>query len=97
MQDLPLGILIDWISGKPIPKKKTSLVCYPNDWKIPLINESEKLILHELRGIRNDMSHRPYLTYDSNIKKEVVRSIINNVRQIHNKLVEEIMKISKNS
>ena len=94
MQELPFGILINWVAGEPI-SKKFSLVCYPNDWETPLITEDEKRILHSLREIRNDMAHVPYLTYDGNIKREVVRKIINDVEPIHNKLVEEIIKNQK--
>lgn len=92
MQNLSFGLLINWIAGSPFPKKRISLVCYPADWNTPLINKSEKLILHDLRERRNDIAHVPYLTYNENLKKEVIRKIINNVRPIHHKLVEEIIK-----
>ncbi len=92
MQNLSLRLLINWVAGKPISKKQISLVCYPDDWNTPLINENEGLILHNLREIRNDLAHVPYLTYDVNLKKEVVRKIIDDVEPIHNKLVEEIIK-----
>lgn len=96
MQELSLGLLINWIAGEPISKKITSLVCYPNNWNVPLINKDEKVILHNLREIRNDMAHLPYLTYDANLKKEGVRKIIDDTYPIHNKLVEEIIKNQKN-
>lgn len=92
MQELPLGLLINWIAGEPFPKKRFPLVCYPDDWQTPLINENEKLVLQNLREIRNDMAHIPYLTYNVNLKKEVVRKVIDEVMPIHNKLVEEIIK-----
>ena len=65
------------------------------NWIKPLINEDERLILNSLREIRNDLAHVPYLTYDINLKKEVVRKMIDNVEPIHNKLVEEIIKNQK--
>jgi len=92
IQNLPFGLLIDWVGGKPISKKQVSLVCYPTNWKVPLLTEDEKLILHNLKEIRNDMAHIPYLTYDTNLRKEVVRKIIDEVCPIHHKLVEEIIK-----
>lgn len=92
MQNLSLGLLIDWIAGKPFPKKQITLVCYPVDWNTPLISKSERLILHNLREMRNDIAHVPYLTYNSNIKKDVVRKIIDDVQPIHHKLVKEIIK-----
>ena len=91
IQNLPLGLLIDWVAGQPIPKNK-KLVCYPNDWNIPLINKNERLVLHNLREMRNDIAHVPYLTYDTNLKKEVVRKIIDDVLPIHNKIIKEIIK-----
>ncbi|MBI5803680.1 hypothetical protein HY450_00385 [Candidatus Pacearchaeota archaeon] len=97
MQNLPLGLLIDWIAGQPIPKKQISLVCYPDDWNTPLINENERLVLHNLKEMRNDIAHIPYLTYDANLKKEVVRKIIDDVEPIYNKLVEEIIKNQRSS
>jgi len=95
MQNLSLGLLIEWVAGKPISKKQICLVCYPDNWIKPLINEDERLILNSLREIRNDLAHVPYLTYDINLKKEVVRKMIDNVEPIHNKLVEEIIKNQK--
>src|SRR3989344_2202806 len=61
IQELSLKTLIDWASGKPIPKNK-KLVCYPDNWETPLLNENEKLILNDLREMRNDIAHVPYLT-----------------------------------
>ncbi len=54
MQEIPLGILIDWAYGEPIPQKRVKIVCYPINWDTPIINEKEKSILHNLREIRND-------------------------------------------
>lgn len=93
IQEISLGLLINWVAGEPI-SKRLSLVCYPDDWKTPLINENEKLILHNLRKMRNDIAHVPHLTYDANLRKEVVRKIIDDVEPIHYKLVEEIIKIT---
>ena len=62
MQEIPLGILIDWASGKPIPKKQIKIICYPTNWKPPIINKKEKKILHNLREIRNDIAHTSFLT-----------------------------------
>ena len=41
------------------------------------------------------MAHVPFLTYNTNLKKEVVRKIITDVEPIHNKIVEEIIKNQK--
>lgn len=94
IQNLQLKLLIDWAAGKPIPKNK-NLICYPDDWKIPLFNEKEKLILENLREIRNDIAHVPFLTYDKNLRKEVVRRMIDDIGPIHGKLVEEIIKLTE--
>lgn len=95
IQNLPLKLLIDLVAGKPIPKNK-QLVCYPKNWDVPLINEKEKLILENLREIRNDIAHISYLTYDRNLKKEVVKKAIEEVNPIHEKLTKEIIKITNN-
>jgi len=95
MQEIPLRILIDWASGKPITKKQVKIVCYPNNWDAPIINEEEGGILHNLREMRNDIAHNPVLTYDENLKKEVIGKMINDVAPIHHKLVEEIIKITE--
>lgn len=94
MQELPLKSLIDWVIGKPI-SRRNNLACYPNNWKIPIINEDERLILYNLREIRNDLAHVPYLCYNSNIRKEIVEKIIKDVTPIHHKLVEEIMRTNE--
>jgi len=91
IQDLPFKALIDWITGKSIPKRY-NLVCYPYDWKTPLINEKEKLILTNLREIRNDMAHIPFLNYDANLRKEGIKKIIDEVYPIHDKVMEELIK-----
>ncbi len=94
IQNLPLRLLIDWVAGKPITKNK-KLVCYPDNWDTPLINEKEKLILENLREIRNDIAHISYLTYDRNLKKEIVKKVIEDVNPIHEKLVEKIINLRK--
>ncbi len=94
MQELPMSILIDWASGKSIPKNK-KIVCYPNDWDIPIINEEEKEILHNLRETRNDIAHNPVLTYDANLKKEVIEKIIKDVTPISHKFFEKIIEITE--
>jgi len=95
MQKLSLKSLIDWASGKPIQKNKR-LVCYPANWQPPLINDEERKTLENLREIRNDIAHVPFLTYDVNLKKEVIRRIIDETHPIHNKLIKEIIKNQKN-
>ena len=92
MQELSFKLLIDWVAGDSIPINK-KLVCYPNDWTRPLINQDEKLILYDLKGIRNDLAHLPYLTYDTNLRKEGVKKIIGLVEPIHEKLVKEIIRM----
>lgn len=95
MQEISFGILIDWAFGKPIPKNKVKIVCYPNSWDTPIINEEEMKILHNLREIRNDMAHNPVLTYDENLKKEIIKKIINDVTPIEHKLINKIIEITK--
>jgi len=93
MQELPMRILIDWAYGKPIPKNK-KIVCCPRDWDIPIITKNEKDILHNLRETRNDIAHNPVLTYDENLKREVIEKIIEDVTPISHKLIEKIIEIS---
>ena len=93
MQNLSLKLLIDWASGEPIPKNK-NLVCYPCKWDVPPINDEEKLILNNLKEIRNDIAHVSFLTYDENLRKEIVKKIIDDVAPVHNKLIKEIIKIT---
>jgi hypothetical protein len=95
MQEIPFGILIDWASGKPISKRQIKIVCYPNNWDTPMINKEETKILHNLREIRNDIAHNPVLTYDENLKKEVIEKIIKDVTPIQHKIIEKIIKITK--
>jgi len=92
IQNLPLGLVIEWIAGKPFPKKRISLVCYPSDWKSSLITEDERLTLHNLKKMRNDIAHVPYLTYDTNLKKDLVKNIIDELNPIHDQLVKAIIK-----
>ena len=94
MQEVPLKTLIDWVTGKSISKKRYHLVCSLNNWETPLINEEEKSILYRLKNMRNEIAHIPHLTYDRNLKKEVIKKLIDDTHPIHNKLVEEIIKIT---
>ena len=94
MQEISLGILIDWASGGSIPRERIKIICYPTNLNPPIINEKEKEILHNLREIRNDIAHTSFLTYDENLKKEVIKKIIDDVEPIHHKIIEEIIKIT---
>ena len=94
MQELPFKSLIDWAAGNSIPRKN-KLADYPVDWNPSLINENEKLILYGLREIRNDMAHIPYITYDANIKKDVVEKLIADVEPIQNKILDEVIENEK--
>jgi hypothetical protein len=94
MQELPFKVLINWGSGEPI-SKRFKLEVYPEVLKEPLLDKFEKSVLNELRKIRNEIAHIPYLNYDQNINKGLVREMITKVSPIHGKLVEELIKYQK--
>jgi len=93
MQEIPLGTLIDWVSGKPITKNQVKIAI--TNWDTPIINEEEQKKLHYLREVRNDIAHISFLTYDENLKSEIIEKIIDDVRPIHHKLIDEIIKITE--
>jgi hypothetical protein len=98
LQRFSLQNLIEWVSGIEIKKKswlKLDYSKYPPKLDPPLITTKEKETLLLLKDIRNDISHCSFLTYDKNLRKELVEEMINQTEPIYNKLVEELIKLSK--
>jgi hypothetical protein len=98
LQRFSLQTLIDWVSGIKIKRKrwlKLDYGKYPPIITTPLISPEEKVVLEKLKDIRNDIAHCSYLTYDKNLRKELIEEIINQTEPIYNKLVEELIRLSK--
>jgi len=95
---IPLSILIGWLAGKKIRPPRGNLLKhsdYPEGFEVLLITEEEKKILLKLKDIRNDIAHCHYLTYDCNLRKELIEEMIEKIRSIHNKIIDEIIILDK--
>ena len=96
---IPLGILINWMAGEKIRPLQMILIeysDYPEKFETPLIDKEERDILIKLKDIRNDIAHCYYLTYDRNLRVELIEEMIEKVRPIHHKIIEEIIRLKNN-
>lgn len=98
LQRFSLQTLINWVSGMEIKKQhhlKLDYSKYPQKLIPPLITLEEKDVLLLLKDIRNDIAHCSYLTYDKNLRKELIEEMINKVEPICNKFFDELTNLSE--